>query len=286
LSSLFALLLFAALATAAVVSFVGERFRARLRWALRAELLLVWLAFVFSLRQIGLHTALALATFGHDRGRGAVGPPPVFESALGQVGTLLISLGGPGLLVTFLALWALRATRAPSAPAEKKKKKRSSARIAAVRAAGRDLDEVRRLFDEYARALDFELGVPLQGFQDEVRGLPGAYVAPGGRLLLARIGGQAAGCVAVLRGEDGLAEMKRLFVRPAFRHAGLGRALAEASLAAAAELGCARTRLDTLASMREAIGLYRSLGFVERPAPQAGSQGPLFFERESRRPRS
>ena len=84
----------------------------------------------------------------------------------------------------------------------------------------------------------------------------------------------------------GLAEMKRLFVRPAFRHAGLGRALAEASLAAAAELGCARTRLDTLASMREAIGLYRSLGFVERPAPQAGSQGPLFFERESRRPRS
>ncbi len=275
MSSLFALLLFAALVTAAALAFVADGQRTRLRWVLRGELLLVWLTFAFSLLQIGQRTALTVVT------RGAARQPQLVDGAVGQVGTLLVSLGGPLLLVTALCLWALLASREKGAAPVEKKRKRLAAKLSIVQVPGRDLDDVKQLFEEYARALDFELGLPLEGFQEEIRTLPGSYSAPRGRLLLARINGQPAGCVALLGG-DGFAEMKRLFVRPDFRHAGLGRTLAEAALSAASELGHPRTRLDTLPAMREAIGLYRSLGFTERtPDSSAPSACSLFFERDS-----
>ena len=119
-----------------------------------------------------------------------------------------------------------------------------------------------------------------QGFADEVASLPGAYAPPRGRLLLAQVGGAPAGCVALHGWDGGTAELKRLYVRPQFRHDGLGRALTEAACAEARKLGYARARLDTLPSMREAIALYRSLGFLEIPAYRENPiAGALYLER-------
>ena len=126
------------------------------------------------------------------------------------------------------------------------------------------IGQVRDLFIEYATSLGVSLC--FQGFDREVADLPGAYGAPLGRLLLVQHNGQAAGCVALRPRETAICEMKRLYVRPTYRGAGLGRQLAEALIAEARKIGYARMRLDTLPSMASAAALYRSLGFAEIPA--------------------
>jgi ribosomal protein S18 acetylase RimI-like enzyme len=132
---------------------------------------------------------------------------------------------------------------------------------------------LRELFLEYASTLSFALD--FQGFEEEIKNLPGSYAAPHGSALLAFEGGELAGCVALRPLVEGVAEMKRLYVRPGFQGQGLGRALAESIVEKAAELRYQTIRLDTVPSMKAAIGMYRSMGFYiiapyrENPVPGA-----------------
>ena len=123
------------------------------------------------------------------------------------------------------------------------------------------------IFREYAASLAVDLC--FQNFEQELASLPGEYAAPRGHLLLAFVGGELAGCGALrpfADAEDGNAcEMKRLYVRPAFRRFGLGRLLAQALLDEARRAGYSTMLLDTLDDMEAARELYASLGFVEIP---------------------
>ncbi|HKT50814.1 MAG TPA: GNAT family N-acetyltransferase [Candidatus Angelobacter sp.] len=123
------------------------------------------------------------------------------------------------------------------------------------------LATVRELMLEYAAWLEFELC--FQGFEEELRTLPGKYALPGGRLLLALWNGEVAG-IGALRPlkETGVCEMKRLYVRPRFRGHSIGLALAQRLIQDAAEIGYERMRLDTVpGKMDSAIAMYRRLGF-------------------------
>src|SRR5437764_278210 len=104
------------------------------------------------------------------------------------------------------------------------------------------VEEARRLFREYEASVGVDLC--FQNFQQELEGLPGDYAPPAGRLLLARTGEGAAGCVALRRIDDRVCEMKRLYVRPQFRGTGLGRKLAEAVIARACARAARHGRLD------------------------------------------
>ncbi len=153
-----------------------------------------------------------------------------------------------------------------------------------------DLPAVRRLFEEYAASLEIDLG--FQGFAEELAALPGKYAEPGGTIILAESGNEVLGCVALRplpaapaespgAGARGAAcEMKRLFVRPSGRGRGVGRGLVTRILGEARARGYAAMRLDTLATMTDAVRLYRSSGFrdtdpyVYNPVP-----GAMFLEK-------
>ena len=134
------------------------------------------------------------------------------------------------------------------------------------------------MFQEYAASLGF--GPCFQSFEQELAGLPGDYAPPQGRLLLARSGGDLAGCVALHPLEPGVGEMKRLYVRPALRGRGIGKALLNTVLAEARAIGYRRVRLDTIEPlMQDAVRMYRAYGFREiAPYRENPIEGALYME--------
>lgn len=137
-----------------------------------------------------------------------------------------------------------------------------------------EIEIARGLLREYQQALGVDLC--FQGFESELKGLPGAYAPPSGRLLLAWRDGSPIGCVALQHVDANRGEMKRLYVRPSARGTGLGRALLARILEDAVSIGYSEVVLDTLPSMGEAQRLYERFGFREiapyRPNPIVGSR--------------
>jgi len=128
-----------------------------------------------------------------------------------------------------------------------------------------DIDDVRALFREYEAWLQADLC--FQGFEEELATLPGKYVPPKGRLLLAELDGRLAGVIALREFGPGVCEMKRLFVREFARGHRVGRALAERLVAEAKGAGYRAMRLDTMPDrMGPANALYEALGFRDIPA--------------------
>jgi putative acetyltransferase len=129
------------------------------------------------------------------------------------------------------------------------------------------LAATRAIFREYAASLDVDLC--FQGFEAELANLPGDYSAPSGQLLLALVDDNLAGCGAFRQLTDAdyanACEMKRLYVRPAFRRFGLGRLMAQRLLDDARRAGYSHMLLDTLDDMESARELYATLGFENVP---------------------
>jgi ribosomal protein S18 acetylase RimI-like enzyme len=141
-----------------------------------------------------------------------------------------------------------------------------------------DFDSARRVFRAYHAIPG--LAECVVGFEEEMAGLPGRYAEPQGVLLLASDGGGDVGVVALRPlAEEGVCEMKRLYVEPAARGTGVGQALALTLIEEARKRGYRIMRLDTLPFMKEAIGLYQAIGFRERDRYYEGAPASaLFFE--------
>ena len=136
---------------------------------------------------------------------------------------------------------------------------------------------IRDLFTEYVDSLGFQLD--FQDYEKEFDELPGDYAPPDGRLILALEGHTAVGCIALRKLDEKTCEMKRMYVRPEYRAKGIGRRLAEIIIDEARKIGYTTIKLDTIATMKEAIVLYRSLGFRKtRPYRYNPVKGAAFME--------
>jgi GNAT superfamily N-acetyltransferase len=141
-----------------------------------------------------------------------------------------------------------------------------------------DIASTREIFREYEAWLGLDLC--FQGFEEELKDLPGKYAMPSGRLYLAYSDGALAGCIALRSLGDNVCEMKRLFVRDKFRGQQIGRLLIEKLIADAKEIGYESMRLDTFPpKMGKAVQLYEWYGFREIPAYYDNpNEGVLFME--------
>jgi putative acetyltransferase len=144
-------------------------------------------------------------------------------------------------------------------------------------ASSEEIGMIRELFREYERSLGFDLR--FQDFERELAALPGAYAPPDGMLLLVTVPRGPVGCAGIRRIDDGVCELKRMYVRPEFRGRKIGRDLALRLIAGARRIGYAKMRLDTIGTMVEAIRLYESLGFrTINPYYHNPIPGAMFME--------
>lgn len=141
-----------------------------------------------------------------------------------------------------------------------------------------EIAEAQRIFREYEVWID--LSLCFQNFDAEVANLPGMYSKPDGRLLLATLENNVAGCVGLRKLDDDTGEIKRLYVRPEFRGHGIGKLLIESFIAAAREIGYKKLRLDTFPpKMGKAVKLYEAHGFYPiEPYYHNPHEGTLFME--------
>lgn len=124
-----------------------------------------------------------------------------------------------------------------------------------------ELEEVRNIFIEYSEFLQVDLC--FQDFEKELQTLHQVYASPQGCIILAKQNGQTLGCIALKSIAEGICEMKRLYVRPEARGMGLGRKLVEELMSFARKSAYVSMKLDTVSKLKEAISLYRSIGFIE-----------------------
>lgn len=139
-----------------------------------------------------------------------------------------------------------------------------------------DIEVLRELFREYEAWLG--LSLCFQGFEEELATLPGKYAPPEGRLYLASVSEEPAGCIALRSLGDGICEMKRLYLRENARGHGLGRRLIEQVIADAREIGYRKMRLDTYPpKMGKAVSLYEAHGFRPIDAYYDNPHGDTLF---------
>jgi len=142
---------------------------------------------------------------------------------------------------------------------------------------GEMIEEIRKLFLEYARSLEIDLD--FQDFETELNTLPGKYQPPDGALILALVEGREAGCIALRKISKDICEMKRLYVRDEYRGLGLGKKLVGMIIDEAVNKNYQYMRLDTLPTMKSAQSLYLSFGFYDiEPYVYYPIQGTRFME--------
>jgi len=139
----------------------------------------------------------------------------------------------------------------------------------------KDFEDAKTLFLQYADSLNFDLC--FQNFDKELENLPAMYSAPAGCLILSYENENPFGCVALRKFEEGICEMKRLYVPKTHRSLGIGRELAQRITAKAKDLGYIKMRLDTVETMKEAISLYKSMGFYEIPKYRENSVKEVLY---------
>ncbi|HEU5253752.1 MAG TPA: GNAT family N-acetyltransferase [Solirubrobacterales bacterium] len=149
----------------------------------------------------------------------------------------------------------------------------------------RDDPRVQALYAEFVREADGPLVYDREGagidLDEEIAaGPPADLVPPTGVLLLARVDGEPAGLGGVRHLDTEVAEVKSMYVAPAFRGTGLGRHILSRLDEIALEHGCRAVRLDTSDYLTPAVGLYRSAGYREVPAYNENPKADLWFERE------
>ncbi len=143
-------------------------------------------------------------------------------------------------------------------------------------AASEEMNLAREMWREYARVV----GDPawFRGFESELAGLSTMYGPPGGLFLLAWEGNELAGCGGLRRMDDDVAELRRVFVRPQFRHRGLARTISMALMGEARRIGYVSVRLDIPPKLSDGIRLYQSLGFGVIPPYAAQPPGAICME--------
>jgi putative acetyltransferase len=142
-----------------------------------------------------------------------------------------------------------------------------------------EFEHAKGLFEEYAGSLHFDLS--FQNFSNELNSIQSQYNKPEGGIILAYANQLPVGCAGVRKLEENIAELKRMYVNPAYRGYKIGLKLLELSLGLAKDLHYKKIRLDTVDTMQQAIKLYRSLGFYSIPAYRYNPMpGTIYMEKE------